>query len=73
MENLSGYTPTQLLKLINAVKTAHDTIKKNILDYVNKVEELEKQINGKMEELDVYEKQYVELIEELNKRENVIR
>ncbi|MFA5366507.1 MAG: hypothetical protein WC333_01095 [Dehalococcoidia bacterium] len=73
MENLSGYTPTQLLKLINAVKTAHDTVKEGILDCVNKVEELEKQINGKMGELDIYEKQYVELVDELNKRKDVIR
>jgi|WetSurSiteA1Bulk_404760.scaffolds.fasta_scaffold754339_1 hypothetical protein len=73
MENLSGCTPTQLLKMINDTKTAHEAVKEEILGHTYKIEELEKLIEDKMGELDMHEKQYVALIEEFNKKLNVIR
>ena len=71
MENLLSYSPTELLKLINDSKLEHDKLKQEIIDYTYEVDELEKIINQKLDNLVVIEKTYIELIEELNNRENV--
>jgi uncharacterized coiled-coil DUF342 family protein len=68
MENLSGYTPTELLKMINDMKAMHDVLKQEIIDHTYQVDELEGIINNKLDELTSLEKNYIELIEELNKR-----
>ena len=72
MESLSGYTPTQLLKMINDSNVEHEKIKKEILEFTDEVETLESKINKKIVELTLMEQQYVELIEESNNRENGI-
>ena len=72
MEILSGYTPTQLLKMINDSKVVHEKIKNEIYSLTQKVDEIEIEINAKIAELVVTEQRYVELIEELNNRENGI-
>ncbi len=72
MENLSGYTPTQLLKMINDSKVEHEKLKAEILALTDEVETLESKINKKIVELTLVEQTYVELIEELDNRENVI-
>ncbi len=68
MENLSEYTPTELLKMINDIKKKHDTLKQEIVDHTFQVDELEKIINNKLNELAEAEKNYVALIEEMEKR-----
>ena len=68
MENLSEYTPTQLLKMINDAKEKHDALKNEIIGYTYQVDELENLINTKLNEFNEVEKNYIELIEELNKR-----
>ena len=68
MENLSGYTSTELLKMINDNKTKHDTLKQEIIDYTYQVDELERIINNKLNELTEIEKNYIILIDELNNR-----
>ncbi len=68
MKNLSEHTPTQLLKMINDVKEKHDTLKQEIINYTLQVEEYEKIINNKLNELTEVEKNYVALIEEIEKR-----
>ena len=73
MENLSGYTPTQLLKMINDCKIKHETLKQEILGFVDEVETLEIKINLSIATLTQSEKEYIELIEELDNRENGIR
>jgi SMC interacting uncharacterized protein involved in chromosome segregation len=73
MENLSGYTPTQLLKMINDCKLKHETLKQEILGFVDEVETLEIKINLSIATLTQSEKEYIELIEELDNRENGIR
>jgi hypothetical protein len=73
MENLSGYTETQLLKMINDSKVNHENLKKEIINYTFQVDELEMTINNKINELSEIEKNYVVLIEELNNRQNGIR
>ena len=72
MENLSGYTPTQLLKMINDSKVEHEKVKNEIYTLTQQVDEIEIEINAKIVALTTIEEQYVELIEELNNRENVI-
>jgi len=73
MENLSGYTPTQLLKMINDCKVKHETLKQEINGFVDEVEILEMKINASIDVLTKSEREYVELIEELSNRENGIR
>ena len=68
MENLSGYTSTELLKMINDNKAKHDTLKQEIIDYTYQVDELEEIINNKLNELTEIEKNYITLIDELNNR-----
>lgn len=68
MENITKYTPTELLKLINDTKVEHDKIKQEIMDDTYLVDELEKRINEKLTVLAEVEKKYVTLIEELNRR-----
>lgn len=71
MENLNEYTETQLLKMINDSNVNHEGLKKEIIDYTFQVDELERVINSKINELNEIEKNYVILIEELNNRQNV--
>ena len=73
MENLSGYTETQLLKMINDCKVMHDTLKQEIIDMTYEVDTLEQKINARIDVLSKKEIEYVKLIEELNNRQNVIR
>lgn len=68
MENLSKYTPTELLKMINDSNVAHDILKQEIIDHTFEVDELEIKINQKIEKLGEIEKNYVILVEELNNR-----
>ena len=68
MENLTKYTPTELLKLINDTKKNHDSLKQEIIDYTYQFDELEKTINNKINELSNAEKYYILLIEEMEKR-----
>jgi hypothetical protein len=72
MENLSKYTPTELLKMINDCKAKHDTFKQEIVDMTYEIEVLEEKINARIDVITAAEQQYVALIEELNNRENAI-
>ena len=68
MEDLNIYTPTQLLKMINEMKSNHDQLKQEIINFTYEIDELENKINEKIIILDQFEKNYIELIEELNNR-----
>lgn len=68
MENLSGCTLIELNKMINDVKLKHDTLKQEIINHTFEVDELEKKINDKMVILSEFEKNYIELIDEMEKR-----
>ena len=70
MEELSKYTPIEILKMINDSKVEHEGLKKEIIDLTYEFDELEKKINEKIEVLHGIEKNYVAYIEELNNREN---
>jgi hypothetical protein len=73
MEDLTGRTPTELLKMINDTRSEHERLKQEIVSDTLQVDGLEMEINKKLEKLAGLERSYVELIEELSKRENVIR
>ena len=66
MDNLSGHTPTQLLKICNDISKRHEVLKKEIVDDLLNIELLETGINLKTEELQELEKNYVEIIEKLS-------
>lgn len=68
MENLDKYTPTELLKLSNDIKSEHEKLKKEIIDDSFRLEDLEKKISKNLEELENIEKKYVSIIEEIDKR-----
>ena len=68
MENLVNYTPTELLKLINVAKASHDQLKQEIIDHTFEIDEIERLINTKINQLDEIEKKYIALIEEMNNR-----
>jgi len=68
MEDLTKYTPTELLKMINDIETGHINLKKEIVEHTYEVDELEKIVNKKIKKLDELEKQYVLLITEINNR-----
>lgn len=67
MENLDNYTPIQLQKMGNDIKAQHDALKNEIIDYTFEMEELEKKINKKVNQLEKLEEQYVLIIEKLTK------
>jgi hypothetical protein len=69
MEDLSIYTPTELLKLINDTKDKHEQMKIDIANMCGEVEKWEKLINEKIEKLGEIENKYVLLIEEMTKRQ----
>ncbi len=65
MENLDNYTPIELQKIGNDIKTKHDKLKLEIIDDTYEMEEIEKRINNKVRELEELEKNYVQIIEKL--------
>jgi hypothetical protein len=68
MNDLSKYTPTELLKMINDVKNNHEALKVEIIAHTADLDNIEIIINKKISELTNIEKQYINLIEELNNR-----
>jgi hypothetical protein len=66
MENLSGHTPTQLLKISNDICTRHEVLKQEIITDTYELEKLEDGLNRKIMELQELEKNYVEIIEKLS-------
>lgn len=68
MEDLSKYSPTELLKLANDIKSEHERLKKEITDDTYKVDELQEKINNNISLLHEVEKKYVAIVEEIDKR-----
>lgn len=64
----SQYTPTELLKLVNDTNTEHSRIKNDILLLADNLDEIQNQINVKINELNDVENLYKLLAEELNNR-----
>ena len=65
MENLDKYSPIQLQKMGNDIKTRHDVLKKEIIAHLYEIEELEKKINDEVTLLQKLEDEYINIIEKL--------
>jgi hypothetical protein len=68
MEDLSKYSPTELLKTINEITVEHEKIKREIVEHTNEIDIIEKVINTKLIQMDSLERDYITLIEEFNNR-----
>lgn len=69
MEDLTKYTPTELLKMSNDIAAKHDALKKDIISDSILADDIQKRINEKLKQLDELEKGYVAIVEELNNRQ----
>ena len=68
MKDLDKCTLIELQKIAEGAKNEHELMKKSIADDTFKIEELEQQINTKLQELTELEKLYVLVVEEIDKR-----
>lgn len=68
MEDLSKYTQIELLKMINETNVQHESLRQEIIVDSYEFDKIEKMINKKIEHLNNLEKNYIELIEEMNNR-----
>jgi len=68
MKDIKEITSTELLKLINDSKFEHEKIKAELLTIISEYDELGVKINEKLNDLDIIEKQYINLIDEMNER-----
>jgi len=68
MENLSGYTSTQLLKIGNDIKKQYDELKVDIVNETYLLQEVENRLNEKLSKFELLEKHYTTVINEINKR-----
>ena len=68
MEDLTKYTPTQLLHMLNDNNAKHESLKKDIINHTIEVDELTVLINDKLKTLEELEKNYITLVEEINNR-----
>lgn len=71
MSNFKEHTLTELLKLVNDAKKMHDDLKKEIIDDSKVMDDLNAKINEKIEMLDLIEKNYIEIVDELNNRDAI--
>lgn len=71
MENFKNKTLTELLKFANDAKVMHDNLKKKIIDDTKTIDDLSEKINNNIETLNFIEKNYVQIIEELNNRDAI--
>lgn len=65
---MSGYTSTELLKMLNDINIKHKIVRQEIIDMTFQVDELENNINNKIIILTELEKNYVLFIDEMSKR-----
>jgi len=68
MNELSNYSPTEILKFINDLKTNHELLKNEVFKLLDDIDQIEIIINNKIVELKDIEKNYTILIEELTNR-----
>jgi hypothetical protein len=68
MDNLSNYTLTELLKLGKDVVKKHDELKKESLILIDNLKKIEDEINTNINNITIYEKLYVDIVKEFDKR-----
>ena len=65
MDNLEKYSKTELLKIGNDIKAEHEKLKQEIIVDIDEMTKLEIGINIKLINLELNEKNYVEIVEKL--------
>ena len=68
MTDLTKYSSTELLKMINDSKINHDKLKEEIIQDTKKIDDITIIINKNLKKLEDFEKDYIILIEEMNNR-----
>ena len=68
MEDLSKYTPTELLKIGNDIKSKVDLVKKSIVDDTYVIDDAQVRINHNLKIMNDLLKIYDEIINEINNR-----
>lgn len=65
---MNELTPTELLLEINKLKATHDSLKLEVVELINIIDDTTKEINIKLDKIRIVEKSYIELIEEMDNR-----
>ena len=68
MGKFSDYTIIELNKHAQELKSEHENCKTSIIEHAKEIEVIENSINEKMKRLSEIESDYVDMIEEINKR-----
>lgn len=68
MEDLSKYTPTELLKIGNDIKSRVEMVKKSIIDDSYLIDDAQARINHNLVVMDDLLKVYDSIITEINSR-----
>ena len=68
MESYNNLTETQLLREVEKCKELHEVIKGEIIEITTDIEEKERIVNAKLENLEDIEKKYVDLMKEMTSR-----
>ena len=71
MSQFKEHTLTELLKLANDAKTMHDDLKEDIITISQTIDNLNVEINSKIDLLNFIEKNYVDIVEEMNNRDAI--
>ena len=69
MESYNKLSDTELLHQINLTEESHETLKKESIDLTIEIEKLENLVNEKLENLEIVEKNYVDLMQEMTLRQ----
>lgn len=68
MENLKNKTLIELQKIANDINEKHELLKKEIIETSYEYDRIEKELNEKINKLNELEKNYINIIEELDNR-----
>lgn len=71
MENIdfTKFSKIELLKTANDTKKEHEILRDEIVEHTYQMDEIQKEINQKIERLDILENRYVKIMDEMvNKR-----
>ncbi len=72
MDDFSNFTDIELVKICDDIIKNHNIIKERIINNTYKIDSIQNEINNDVAELELYEKLYVAIIEELLERGNKI-
>lgn len=59
-----------LIDKINKISMLHNSLKNEIIEKTYEIDKQQNEINDKLKTLSIYEREYVQLVDELNKHHN---